>query len=423
MAIANRIMSEAQARAVPSLLAVARRIVRPNPRLMRRKFRLLLVDTHSGVGGGQKQLIDFALASEAMGKASVMAVVDFSNVRFRGLLDKAGIRYKCVDFSVERDRGKANLSLTNAWKILRQAMAVRRIANEYNADVVQFYNYQSGAICVILALLRTKAILTIIHLSGRCQTPAGIFDYVKHFAADAVCYNSRATRSSYLKVAAHFGVPENILYSVVTPPSATDIVELGEEVRAIFCDQPKRKYVGYFGSIFPWKNVEQVVKAVALLNQSATSGEEFFALIVGASAGEKDSQYQAGVRALASALLPQRSAILPEQDNIFAIMRRCDVLVLPSEGEPYGRVLIEAMYLKVRFVATNSGGPKEIRQAGGDRVGVLVPANDVEALAAAIRDQTNADRGSHPGVPWELSVDGIIESHYQFYYDHFGRFD
>jgi len=423
MTTTHRISSEAQVGAMPSFLGMARRLLRPRPRLVGQKLRLLLVDTYSGVGGGQKQLIDFALASEAMGKASVMAVVDSSNRRFRGLLDQAGVRYKCLDFNIDRDRGKAKVSFTNAWKIVRQAIAVRRVISEYKADVVQFYNYQSGAICVILALLRTKSILTLLHLSGRSQTPAGAFDYVKFLSADAVCYNSHATRSSYSKVATPFRVPENILYSVVTPPSAKKSNDIGQDERAIFCAQPKRKYVGYFGSIFPWKNVEQVIKAVALLNQSATSGEEYFALIVGASVAEKESQYQADVRALAKTLLPQESAILPQQDNIFAIMRRCDVLVLPSEDEPYGRVLIEAMYLKVPFVATNSGGPKEIRQAGGDRVGILVPANDLEALAVAIRDQTKADRGSHPGVPRELSVEGIIESHYQFFYDQFAAVD
>jgi glycosyltransferase involved in cell wall biosynthesis len=421
MTTTDRIAGRTQAAATPSLLSIVRRLIRRTPRLARGKFRLLLVDTYSGVGGGQKQLIDFALASEAMGKASVMAVVDSSNSRFRSLLDKAGVHYKCLDFDVDRHHGKAKVSFGNACRIVRQAIAVGRVVSEYEADVVQFYNYQSGAICVILALLRTKAILTLLHLSGRSQTPAGTFDYVKFFFADAVCYNSYATKSSYSKVATRFQLPENILYSVVKPPSAKNANDVSPDERAIFCAQPTRKYVGYFGSIFPWKNVEHVIKAVALLNQSATLGEEYFALIVGAGAEENESQYQADVKALAKAVLPLQSSILSEQDNIFATMRRCDVLVLPSQDEPYGRVLIEAMYLKVPFVATNSGGPKEIKQASGDRVGVLVPANDIEALAAAIRDHAKADRGSHPGVPWALSVEGIIESHYQFFYDQFGE--
>ena len=58
-----------------------------------------------------------------------------------------------------------------------------------------------------------------------------------------------------------------------------------------------------------------------------------------------------------------------------------DVFLLPSLGEHFGRVLLEAMAMRKAVVATNAGGVREIVKAG--HTGVLVPPSDSEALARA----------------------------------------
>ncbi|HEY4612737.1 MAG TPA: glycosyltransferase family 4 protein, partial [Bacteroidota bacterium] len=55
----------------------------------------------------------------------------------------------------------------------------------------------------------------------------------------------------------------------------------------------------------------------------------------------------------------------------------------PSENEPFGRVVIEAMACGVPVVAADSGGIPEIITHGED--GLLVPVNDKRALADAIK--------------------------------------
>lgn len=59
-----------------------------------------------------------------------------------------------------------------------------------------------------------------------------------------------------------------------------------------------------------------------------------------------------------------------------------DVFVLPSDCEPFGLVLIEAMARGVAVVATDAGGVPEIVEHG--RTGLLVPPRDPAALADAI---------------------------------------
>ncbi|MDX6326398.1 MAG: hypothetical protein QOK15_2752, partial [Nocardioidaceae bacterium] len=64
-----------------------------------------------------------------------------------------------------------------------------------------------------------------------------------------------------------------------------------------------------------------------------------------------------------------------------------DLLVLPSRGETYGMVVTEALSRGVPVVATSVGGLPATVGAGrnGDRPGLLVPPDDPQALAEALR--------------------------------------
>jgi len=59
-----------------------------------------------------------------------------------------------------------------------------------------------------------------------------------------------------------------------------------------------------------------------------------------------------------------------------------DALVVPSQVETFGLVLVEAMATGLPVIATRSGGPEDIVTPD---TGILVPTGDPEALAAAVK--------------------------------------
>ncbi len=69
------------------------------------------------------------------------------------------------------------------------------------------------------------------------------------------------------------------------------------------------------------------------------------------------------------------------RNEVLSQMQSCDAFVLSSHGETFGVVLIEAMACGKPCVATACGGPNNIID---DESGVLVPAGDIDALAAAM---------------------------------------
>jgi glycosyltransferase involved in cell wall biosynthesis len=91
--------------------------------------------------------------------------------------------------------------------------------------------------------------------------------------------------------------------------------------------------------------------------------------------------------------------------------RAASILLLPSENEPFGRVLIEAMAYGVPIVATNGGGVPEIVRNGKD--GILVPTGQSHKMASSIRrildDGVTKSKMSRSGQ--ERAKEFSLESH------------
>jgi glycosyltransferase involved in cell wall biosynthesis len=65
------------------------------------------------------------------------------------------------------------------------------------------------------------------------------------------------------------------------------------------------------------------------------------------------------------------------------LLGAADICVLPSRYEPFGTVTIEAWAAKISLIAAASQGPGAYVE--NDVNGLLVPVDDVEALAIAMR--------------------------------------
>jgi glycosyltransferase involved in cell wall biosynthesis len=70
-------------------------------------------------------------------------------------------------------------------------------------------------------------------------------------------------------------------------------------------------------------------------------------------------------------------------ETLVALYRRATLVVVPSRFEGFGLPAVEAMACGTPVVATDAGALPEVMGVGGG--GVLVPRDDAEALAKAIR--------------------------------------
>ncbi len=95
------------------------------------------------------------------------------------------------------------------------------------------------------------------------------------------------------------------------------------------------------------------------------------------------------------------------------VLRGARALVLPSEWEAFGLVLLEAMAAGTPIVATSVGGVPDVLDGG--RAGRLVPYGDVGAMATALRSVVDDSRETERlraagrervgGFDWSVTVD------------------
>ncbi|HEY8572034.1 glycosyltransferase [Phenylobacterium sp.] len=92
----------------------------------------------------------------------------------------------------------------------------------------------------------------------------------------------------------------------------------------------------------------------------------------------------AKLKGIAQALgVAERVRFLGWRTDASALYRAADVCVFPSRFEPLGNVVIQAWAHGLPVVAAASQGPAALIEDGED--GLLVPVDDADALAAAVR--------------------------------------
>lgn len=134
-------------------------------------------------------------------------------------------------------------------------------------------------------------------------------------------------------------------------------------------DQPVCR-VGFIGRLDPVKRVPDLIEAVAGLDQT-----ELHVFGEGADRARIQNTIQAFDAASRVFMHGQTKA--PQE-----ALRQIDVLVLPSDAEGFGLVLIEAMAAGIPVIATDVPGIRDVVKH--DQTGLLVPARSPRALATAI---------------------------------------
>ena len=134
------------------------------------------------------------------------------------------------------------------------------------------------------------------------------------------------------------------------------------------------KAIGIVGMLHENKGHKYFIEAASLLSKRRTKAK-FFIIGDGELRGELEQKVsQLGLGDLVK--------FLGHQNNMPAILRIIDILVVASISETFPTSLLEAMAAERAIIATDSGGPSEIIRDGV--TGLLVPVRDSKAIAESI---------------------------------------
>jgi len=322
---------------------------------MQRKF--LAISNHADMlGGGEHSFLDFISNLPHNWRALAVTPND-------GELTSRLRQNKIQTFIIP-------LSSMKPWYIIRilaNLQSYFRLCRRYHPVLI----YANGPRAVFYGGIvgRLQHIPVLWHC--RISNPDIYLDFILRRLSTKIIANSEIT-------AQRFGTPLDSKIKVIY--NGLDLRRLKDESVAIPSQvDPKWKVILVVARASRWKRHDVALKA---FEQVAAKDPNAHLVCVGAM-DELESDWWKHLQEKShQSMFSNRIHWIGQVSDVRPWYRAASVLLLCSENEPFGRVIVEAMASGVPVVATRSGGVPEIVR---DRIdGILVTPGSSEEIAASI---------------------------------------
>ena len=289
------------------------------------------------------------------------------------VLREAGARVAVMPFTVLRKallspRGLAKLSVQAAPEIAR----LRAVIRASRAEVV-LTNTVTIPWWPVAASAAGVPVLAHVHEAEDTQRRiirAGL--NAPLLAASRIVANSGAARDALLEVQPHLASRTEVVHNGVAGPD--------HPLEALRRRRPGDPFqIAMVGRLTPRKGVDVALDAVGLLRRSGVDAS----LSVCGSVFPGYEWYEGELRERAAQPdLDGHVELLGYVRPTWPVLEAADAVVVPSRAEPFGNTAVEAMHAARPLVASRVQGLAEV--VTDEVTGLLVPADDAEALAEAL---------------------------------------
>jgi glycosyltransferase involved in cell wall biosynthesis len=258
---------------------------------------------------------------------------------------------------------------------IRQITRIRTALRDHRTAVLHVHGYRATILGGLASLGTPVRVLRTVHGLGEPLDSWKDFGPHAKLAANHLVERAVARAT----VAGNVFVSEDVaaISGARRRSSLTAVIKNGLDPAGMTASPSRHKargfHVGIVGRIVKVKGHQHLVEAMACLRHLPDVHLHVF------GAGPLQAQCERQVR---ENDLTGRVTFHGFCADISARMRALDVLAMPSlhEGLPY--TLLEALFLRIPVVASAVGGLQEVITDG--KTGLLVPAGDHRALAAAL---------------------------------------
>lgn len=279
-----------------------------------------------------------------------------------------------------RPRGQMVFELPG---LLQKALRLARLARDTDSRVVSTFLNRSHTIALLAKFLFARRLHVVINvhemLSRHLELHFSPIEcrlmraFIRHGfqRARRIIAVSDGVRDDLMR---HFSIPAERITVVPNPIDLRRIRTASEEVVEELDAGATSPLVVGVGRLVKLKGFDVLIRAFARLPK------ELHARLLIIGEGEERS---ALARLVSELKMDGRVELMGTRVNPWKYMARADVIALSSRTEAFPNVIGEALALSVPIVATRcSEGVAEYLDGG--RCGLLVPSDDVAALAAAL---------------------------------------
>ena len=265
----------------------------------------------------------------------------------------------------------------------RSILTIIKLCKEYKIDILHAHLQKSIIGCLLVSYFRR--IPVIIHERGAIFRKGIIFRIyrlllrVLHHRAAVIIANSQATACELIRRTGIRKDEIEVIYNAVDFAGFDPDKILRNKAREKLGILQTDIVIGFVGRLHPIKGVDLLIEAFALLLQQSRS---YILLLAG------DGPERKSLEALARRLgVGERVKFLGMCNNVPEVMAAFDVGTVPSRQEPFGRVAVELMRMKVPIVCSGVDGLAELVTDGV--TGLITKENTPEEIADAVQCLAN----------------------------------
>lgn len=278
------------------------------------------------------------------------------------------------------------------------ALRLRKLIKKENIQVVQSHLYRSNYVNILAKFFgsthKTQLVNHGIVSRYKDESFSGWINLwlvnQLYSRADQLIFPSKGMMHDLKRL----GKFKNAMQVINNPFDVNEILKLKDAPLKSkdFVFDPGKKYLVAVGRLEKVKRFDDIIKAVGKLKKD---GFDVDLLILG------DGPETSNIQALINSLNLQECVRLPGRvANPFKYISRADILISASEYEGFSNVIVEAFISGTAVISSDcESGPREILAPDTDvriklkpgeiefaQFGVLVPVNDPETMAKAVRD-------------------------------------
>jgi glycosyltransferase involved in cell wall biosynthesis len=251
----------------------------------------------------------------------------------------------------------------------------------YGIDVIHANSLRAGMMASLFYWRHRIPVIWHLHDIPPKGLIGKVIRLYASLAAQSVIAISEPVMKDYQKLGERIHLVHN--GAVLSEFSEQEKTYSREKIRLELHTPQAGRVMTIIGQIAPWKRQADAIRALHTLLQH---GEENYLWIVGEPKFRRENeQYLEELYRLADQLkVRQYIRFTGFREDVDEICCASDLLLLCSENEPFGRVIIEAMAQGTPVIATNGGGVAEIIQHG--RSGLLYTTGHILELTQCIQD-------------------------------------
>ncbi|MDO3379732.1 glycosyltransferase family 4 protein [Geoalkalibacter halelectricus] len=309
-------------------------------------------------------------------------------------------------------RKSMSLGRGNVFQFFKSVKNFRDFYTENHIDLLHFNSVGWRDSAVVAAKMCRIPIVLHLHNNYGKGSVSGNFNF---HLADKIIIVSESMRDSF------FDHPR-ILNKISCIYNGVDLkrfIEGQGDFRTSLLQNDGGPIIGYVGQLSHRKGVDVLIKASRGVLQQFPAA---LFVIVGAD-GVREEGYSDAMKKLANELgVGERFVFLGKRDDIPDVMNGCDLMVVPSRAEPFGKVIIEAMACGTCVIGAAVGGIPEIIEDGQN--GRLVPTDNVDALQGAMVEvlgdealRTRLALKGRQAAMEKFSIDALVDKTQALYAD------